>query len=345
MYSYSGKSVTEVEMDSVNIVFIGNSQSGKTTLINLLTYEEIAEDYQETTHITSHKLTLHKEKQIVPAIIWDTPGKQALIPVISKCLINADAILFVLDVTRNTVDDLNLFKKILDDNQTEKTKSYAKFIITNKPIDREQLFNFNRSREVAEALGWMPEECKFLNTNPYNGRLFELTLKPSGIENSVYKGSIQEDLPTILYNQLYEKNLLIDTSKLIASQQAKIRLMKERKKQRKYRKDEFIGGVSGATIGMTAGLCFVAYGIYSILLLPVHPLGLGLITFGAIATAVCATILFFLVRKEKIAKKNECLFTVDPEVDSATGDISIFTETTNQNIEENTSPLLSSRFS
>ena len=296
-------------MDSVNIVLIGNTQSGKTTLTNLLTDQTIDEDYTATRGVSRNKLSLIHGQQIVPANIWDTPGDKQYHTVLPHYLRNADIIIFVLDVTQQHVNHLDNFKTILAQNQANKKKNYAKFIIANKPINKKILFDINSLPQVASQLGWEANDCTFLRTDPYTDELHKITYKSSSL--LVYKGHIQQSLPPILYNQLTEKGLLKNTAELLAARRAKQRTNVAQTKQRKHRRDAFAGGVSGATIGLATGLCFMAYGIYSMLLLPVHPLGISLIVFGAATAALCATILFFLIRKEHIAKRNDQLWMKD----------------------------------
>eukprot|EP00928_Gymnodinium_smaydae_P092024 TRINITY_DN75801_c0_g1_i2.p1 TRINITY_DN75801_c0_g1~~TRINITY_DN75801_c0_g1_i2.p1 ORF type:complete len:359 (-),score=22.34 TRINITY_DN75801_c0_g1_i2:96-1172(-) len=86
----------------LNVVILGSSSSGKTSLVRRYAASVFSEEHVPTPGIEYQSRTLQIDEQTVKLQIWDTSGEERFSAVLSNCFRSANAVIVVFDMTNRT---------------------------------------------------------------------------------------------------------------------------------------------------------------------------------------------------------------------------------------------------
>ncbi len=116
-------------MDCRKIVVLGNPNVGKTSIIQRYVHDQFKDSYKATLGFNIYTRYINLAGNQVGLSIWDVGGQEAFKKFAFRYLIEADAAIFVADITKpETVDELEVWNEKLAE-------------ITNRKIPKIILFN------------------------------------------------------------------------------------------------------------------------------------------------------------------------------------------------------------
>jgi len=116
-------------LDCRKIVVLGNPNVGKTSIIQRYVHDQFKTSYKATLGFNIYTRYINLAGKQVGLSIWDVGGQEAFKKFAFRYLIEADAAIFVSDVTKpETVDDLSVWNEKLAE-------------VTNRKIPKIILFN------------------------------------------------------------------------------------------------------------------------------------------------------------------------------------------------------------
>ena len=117
--------------DSINIIFVGGSGCGKTSLITRLIYDEFKENECRTNGIESHTKLLEIFNKKLKLTIFDIKGDQKSAPLSENYIKTCDGIIFVLDIKdNNSLEELERNNYL--NYWKERKKNSGSIILANK---------------------------------------------------------------------------------------------------------------------------------------------------------------------------------------------------------------------
>ncbi|MHA1187997.1 MAG: GTP-binding protein [Candidatus Heimdallarchaeota archaeon] len=116
-------------MDCRKIVVLGNPNVGKTSIIQRYVHDQFKDSYKATLGFNIYTRYINLAGNQVGLSIWDVGGQEAFKKFAFRYLIEADAAIFVADITKpETVDELEVWNEKLAE-------------VTNRKIPKIILFN------------------------------------------------------------------------------------------------------------------------------------------------------------------------------------------------------------
>ena len=160
--------------EKIQLIMIGESSVGKTSLINRYTKNIFNTNHLETTGIEFNSREEKINNKIIRVKIWDTAGQEIFHSLTKNFYRKADGIIIVYDVTnKDSFDKIHDWVKSVHDN-IDTYREIHMLIVGNK-IDLEE------SRQVSKEEG--EKICKYFDI-PY----FEASAKnANGVRNFMMK--------------------------------------------------------------------------------------------------------------------------------------------------------------
>lgn len=114
MYIYNNITIAMscvIPQDSIKIILVGESNTGKTSIINRFCYDVFHDQTQVTLGCSgSSKILELSPKKIVNLTIWDTAGQEAYRSINKIFYKNAKIVILVYDITcKKTFDEIGDF--------------------------------------------------------------------------------------------------------------------------------------------------------------------------------------------------------------------------------------------
>ena len=190
-----------MDFKTCQLLIIGDSSVGKTSLINRYTNGTFKEEYLATVGLDYSSKDEEFNNETVHIKLWDTAGQERFKSLTQNYLRNADGILLVYDVTK-TESFENLKDWICSIKQNMETKNiFLPLIICGNKVDMEE------SREITKE-----DAEKFASKNNY--KYFETSAKTGeGVDEAIRE----------LVNQILNQNGEVDEQKVEARKSVQIK--------------------------------------------------------------------------------------------------------------------------
>ena len=190
-----------MDCKTCQLLIIGDSSVGKTSLINRYTNGTFKEEYLATVGLDYSSKDEEFNNETVHIKLWDTAGQERFKSLTQNYLRNADGILLVYDVTK-TESFENLKDWICSIKQNMETKNiFLPLIICGNKVDMEE------SREITKE-----DAEKFASKNNY--KYFETSAKTGeGVDEAIRE----------LVNQILNQNGEVDEQKVEARKSVQIK--------------------------------------------------------------------------------------------------------------------------
>ena len=190
-----------MDCKTCQLLIIGDSSVGKTSLINRYTNGTFKEEYLATVGLDYSSKEEEFNNETVHIKLWDTAGQERFKSLTQNYLRNADGILLVYDVTK-TESFENLKDWICSIKQNMETKNiFLPLIICGNKVDMEE------SREITKE-----DAEKFASKNNY--KYFETSAKTGeGVDDAIRE----------LVNQILNQDGEVDEQKMEARKSVQIK--------------------------------------------------------------------------------------------------------------------------
>ena len=190
-----------MDCKTCQLLIIGDSSVGKTSLINRYTNGTFKEEYLATVGLDYSSKDEEFNNETVHIKLWDTAGQERFKSLTQNYLRNADGILLVYDVTK-TESFENLKDWICSIKQNMETKNiFLPLIICGNKVDMEE------SREITKE-----DAEKFASKNNY--KYFETSAKTGeGVDDAIRE----------LVNQILNQDGEVDEQKMEARKSVQIK--------------------------------------------------------------------------------------------------------------------------
>lgn len=148
---------------SYKVVLIGNTGTGKTTILLSKLFEDGGKaKHGPTIGVNCQELKIKLDKKTVILSIWDTAGQEVYHSIVPIYLRNTEAAVLVFDVTdRSSFQSLEAWRKMVED---QKNDDIPMFVVCNK-IDLEERAKVDdkAAQEYAESIGASYHRLSALN--------------------------------------------------------------------------------------------------------------------------------------------------------------------------------------
>ena len=121
-------------INNYKLVFIGDINVGKTSILSRFIYGSYDNSYMPTVGIDFFSKNLFFEDKTIRLILWDTAGEERFRSLIPSYLKNADCIIIVFDITNK--ESFNSLSHWIQDANNNSSEESIKILVGNK-IDLE----------------------------------------------------------------------------------------------------------------------------------------------------------------------------------------------------------------
>jgi len=202
-------------VNKLKYIIIGNSSTGKTSLVNMFCNEEFEENYTITIGVDYQVKTLMVDDKQYQIQLWDTAGQEKFNSIIKTYYRNADCCIFMYDVTnRNSfismskwVNDFKLncnnIRSVLllignkIDNRNPREQNHGSFVSKDEglqfAVDNNMLFSEISVKNNINVMKTFINSIKYIDKNidlSHNSDMCDIpieTLLISDIEDDMYK--------------------------------------------------------------------------------------------------------------------------------------------------------------
>ena len=172
---------------NLNLVIVGDSSVGKTSLVYRYTEGKFLEDYTSTIGVEFRIKKFEYQGFQINLKIWDTTGQERFHSITKSFFNNTDGILFVYDITNySSFEGLKIWMK---DSEEFKNKSSQKLLLGNKcdlederKVKQEDVEKFCKEKNI----GYFETSAKEnINLNEAFYKIVELILKDKNKEEII----------------------------------------------------------------------------------------------------------------------------------------------------------------
>lgn len=138
--------------EKVNIITVGDSTVGKTSIINLYFEEKKITNYLATVGIEHYSKNIQLGNKLVKLKVWDTAGQERFRSLTKNYFKNADGVIVVYDVSnRNSFNNIKTWISSINENKSEDD---IKVIIVGNKIDLQREVSFEEGKKAAGDYGF-----------------------------------------------------------------------------------------------------------------------------------------------------------------------------------------------
>ena len=153
----------EDEPIELKIITLGNSQVGKTSIINRFTSNYFDKDLINTIGIDSKTHQMKIGEKTINLKIWDSAGQERFRSIQKHYYNQVDGILFVYDITKE--DSFKIIESWFDEVKTKAINTLCGVLIGNKSdLEDEREVSTEDGKKLAEQL-----ELNFLECSAFTG--------------------------------------------------------------------------------------------------------------------------------------------------------------------------------
>lgn len=138
-----------VDDESYKVILLGNSGTGKTTLLSTQINGPTEEQHLPTIGCNSYELKVNNGKKDIRLKVWDTAGQEVYRSVVPIYIRGASAAILVFDVTEeSSFSNLDSWVSLVSESETEAVPFFVvgnKIDLENCKVDKEQAKNFANS--------------------------------------------------------------------------------------------------------------------------------------------------------------------------------------------------------
>ena len=178
----------EDETIELKIITLGNSEVGKTSIINRFTSNYFDKDLINTIGMDSKTHQMKIGEKTVNLKIWDSAGQERFRSIQKYYYNQVDGILFVYDITKE--ESFKIIESWLDEVKTKAINTLCGVLIGNKiDLKNERVVSTEDGKKLADQL-----ELKFIECSAFSGDnveqafilLVESILEKKNKENNDY---------------------------------------------------------------------------------------------------------------------------------------------------------------
>lgn len=144
-------------------MLVGDSGTGKSSLISRYTENTFSEDFSSTIGIDYALKHVTLNDTVVKMQIWDTAGQEKFLSITSQYFRNSDGIVLVYDVTNRT--SFSNIQFWIKEAQISCDPNTLMFIVGNKIDCEPRMVSFEEAEDMAKSLGF-----KYFETSSKTGK-------------------------------------------------------------------------------------------------------------------------------------------------------------------------------
>jgi len=152
-----------MEEKKISLIFLGQTQVGKTTLLFRMTNTELPTSINATIGVDFSSRIVSRDGCPYKVLIWDTAGQEAYAKIARTFLKKADGVFFVYDVTSR--DSLFRVDQWIKDLNEAVEGQVPSILIGNKTDKPNRAISKEEAREFAREKGFNYFECSGLLNN------------------------------------------------------------------------------------------------------------------------------------------------------------------------------------
>ena len=179
----------EDEPIELKIITLGNSQVGKTSIINRFTSNYFDKDLINTIGIDSKTHQMKIEEKTINLKIWDSAGQERFRSIQKHYYNQVDGILFVYDITKE--DSFKIIESWFDEVKTKAINTLCGVLIGNKSdLEGKRVISYEEGKNFADE-----NNLLFFETSAKNGSNIQECFNQSAsiLVDKIEKGQLKLD--------------------------------------------------------------------------------------------------------------------------------------------------------
>ncbi len=163
------------------IVFLGNQNVGKTSLIHRFIYETFEDNYQATIGIDFMSQKMHIEDKVVILNLWDTAGQERFKSLIPSYIKDSAVAIVCYDVTSR--DSFVSVEKWVEDAKAIRENDVLLILVGNKAdMEPQRQVPLQEAKDYADKMNFLFYETSAKTGNNVKLVFNDLAKKLTGIE-------------------------------------------------------------------------------------------------------------------------------------------------------------------